>query len=342
MSSLDAAVLGLLAGLSITHGTRSQSELDETLRRSGLAPSEIAAALESVLNEGWVKHEGAMLRITETGSLHLLEACARIEVALDNSPVRPHQEACPSLPWLTAVQTEWVDAVSINYAVDPQALKRLLPEPLEPEIHRDRAWVQVLLSSLRDLRPQGLPALFGVNFYQVSYRAAVWFPDQEGRARRGGYFIRSETNHAVMRAVGNALAEFRFHDFGAAQMVMLRNGRSLILGVEAERPGGQLFARFETPGTDQPPARSCWTSLRDLQEPLVECYDAFGVDRETRRLYTLTIDRGPWNARFVEPESLYCEVMDEGMLGGGAATYDSTLHIARCAYRWRPLRRESF
>ncbi len=54
----------------------------------------------------------------------------------------------------------------------------------------------------------------------------------------------------------------------------------------------------------------------------------------------LTIDREPWNARFVRPLDLYLEWFDRGPLGGGAARLDSVLHLERCAYNWRPLRRE--
>ena len=41
---------------------------------------------------------------------------------------------------------------------------------------------------------------------------------------------------------------------------------------------------------------SAWRSLDELFEPLVECYDAFGIADD--HLYTLTIERGPWDARF--------------------------------------------
>ena len=75
-------------------------------------------------------------------------------------------------------------ACRINYAWTPRRLAPLLPAPLEPEVHKGHGWVQVLMSSLRDMRPPGIPSLFGTCFYQVSYRAAVRYRD--AGARGGG------------------------------------------------------------------------------------------------------------------------------------------------------------
>jgi uncharacterized protein YqjF (DUF2071 family) len=339
---IDQSELAVMGALAAARGMLDADELHGALHAAGISDGEATPALARLHADGRVALDGTRLSLTPAGVRAFLELHAAIEAALDPSPRSPVQEDCPSVPWLTTVQTKWIDAVSINYAVEPSALARLLPAPLEPEVWKGSGWVQVLLSSLRDMRPQGLGALFGVCFYQASYRAAVRYPSVDGTWRRGGYFVRSETNHPVMRAVGNALAEFRFHDFGLADMVMVRDEEQLTLGVSpgAEFPGGRVVAVLDTRPLDGPPPGSAWRSVDELHEPLVECYDALGVDRERGHLYILTIDRDPWNPRFVAPIHLYCEYFDSGALGGGVARYDSTLHFRECGYRWRPLRRE--
>jgi uncharacterized protein YqjF (DUF2071 family) len=329
----DALELAVLAALAAAHGS-----LDEEALAARLPEKHERSCFFSLRARGWIEGE-ARLTLTAAGIRGLLDWQSQLEAALDPSPRYAVQEDCPSIPWLTTVQTCWIDAVSINYAVDPAALAKILPAPLEPEIWKGSAWVQLLMSSLRDMRPQGLLPLFGVCFYQASYRAAVRYRSVDGGWRRGGYFVRSETNHPVMRTVGNALAEFRFHDFGLAEMVMVRDGERLTVGIDAAVPHGKLVALFDTRTFERPPAGSVWQSLDELEEPLVECYDALGVDRENGHLYILTIDRDPWDARFVAPIDLYAEYFESGPLGG-ASRYDSTLHFQKCAYRWRPLRRE--
>lgn len=300
---------------------------------------DVDAACDSLLECGKLRAHGDVLRLTPQGIEALLELHASLERAVDPSAPRPGDEIAQSIPWLTTVRTCWIDALSFNYAVPADALAEFLPAPLEPELHRGSAWVQVLVSSLRDLRPRGLPSLFGANFYQVSYRAAVTLGE-----RRGGFFTRSDTNNEVMRAIGNRLAEFKFHDFGAATMSMIRQGDTLIVGIEPEsaRQNGRLVAIVPTTPLPKAPDDSVWSSIDNLHEPLIECYDAFGVDEATGHVYTLTIDRNPWNAQFVQPTEHYCEYFDTGPLGDCGARLDSVLHVRECEYRWRPLRRERY
>lgn len=336
---MKSAPLAALAALSSARGLLPEAELVRMLRAGGLAAREVDDALHHIRQQGHARLDRRSYALTAAGGGALLDAQSALLAALDPSPIAPDQETCPSVPWLTQVQTRWLEAVSLSYAVDPDALRPLIPAPLQPEIWEGSAWVQVLMSSLEDMRPKGLPSLFGVNFYQVSYRAAVCYRALDGTQRRGGYFVRSETNHPVMRLVGNALVEFRFHNFGAAEVVGIRDGDLLTLGVQTEPAGGEIVLRLDTRPLPGPPPGSVWRSIAHLDEPLVACYDAFGVDAERGYLYTLTIDREPWWPQFAHPEQIYCAWMDHGPLGG-ASRLDHVLSIQPCAYRWRPLRRE--
>ncbi|MDY7230065.1 DUF2071 domain-containing protein [Hyalangium rubrum] len=331
--------LAVLVALSMEPLGLKRAALLWRLEGSGVAREAGERALVALAGRGLVTEQVGVLLPTPEGHAVLREVHAALERSQDVSPSTAGMEECPSVPWLTQVQTVWVEALSLNYAVTPHVLKKLLPAPLEPELHRGTAWVQVLMSSLREMRPQGLTGLVGFNFYQVSYRAAVRYRNAEGRWRRGGYFVRSETNDPLMRRIGNTLIEFKFHEFGEADMVMAREDERLTFAVDpgAASPGGRLVGVLDTRPLPGAPLGSVWPSLESLHEPLVECYDAFGV--ADGYVYVLTIDRGPWNASFVRPVELYCEYMQDGALKGHSRL-DSVLHLRDCPYRWRPLRRE--
>lgn len=328
----------VLAALGARRTAMRIDELERVVAQAGLEHGSLDTAIAHAIARDEIAYVQHALALTETGAAALLDVYGEIAAALAAGEGDPSYEACPSVPWLTTVQTEWIEAISLNFAVDPEALARMLPPPIEPEIFHGTAWVQVLVSSLRDMRPQGLGALFGVCFYQASYRAAVRYRRADGAWRRGGYFVRSETNHPVMKAIGNRLTEFRFHAFGLAEMAVVRDGTDLTVAIESHDPGGNVVAVLDTPPRREPPASSVWSGLDELHEPLVECYDALGVDPQGGWLYVLTIDRAPWNATFAAAKELYVEALQTGPLAG--ARFDSALHIERCAYRWKPLRRE--
>ncbi|MFL5345666.1 MAG: DUF2071 domain-containing protein [Hyalangium sp.] len=331
---LATLVVLALDRLGITH-----EELLSRLWESDITRAEGEAAVQALARKRFVQQEAGIWTLTPSGHVALRKGYAELVRAEDVSPSSEGMEECPSLPWLTQVHTVWVEALSLNYAVAPEVLEQLLPAPLQPELHKGTAWVQVLMSSLREMRPQGFAGLFGFNFYQVSYRAAVRYQNARGQWRRGGYFVRSETNDELMRRIGNALVEFKFHDFGEADMLMVRDGDRLTFGAEPTPafPGGRLVGVLNTRPLPGPPKGSVWKSLDELHEPLIECYDAFGVS--DGHMYVLTVDREPWDANFVQPVELYCEYMQDGVFAGHARL-DSVLHLRECAYRWRPLRRE--
>ena len=332
----EIAVLGALAGAP---SGLAPDVLVAELVEVGVSMDDALEACESLLARGEVSARGPILELTPRGGTALLSVHAAIERALDPSPSTPGMEECPSIPWLTTVETAWHDALSLNYAVDPEALRAILPPPLEPELFHGRAWVQVLASRLSEMRPQGMPALFGVDFHQVSYRAAVRYVGAHG-VRRGGYFVRSETDHAVMRAVGNALVEFKFHAFEGATIALAKKKDTLAFSVDPEDPRsiGKTRVVLDTRAGQIAPQSSLWRDRAEMRKALVECYDAFGVD-PSGYIYVLTIDREPWREAFATPKTVEVEWMQRGPLAG--AVLDSVFTVPLpCRYKWRPLRRE--
>lgn len=334
---MKAAEAGLLGLLIHARGGVAASDAVARLHDAGAKVSDVEGAVKTLAADGKIRQERGRLEVTDAGVSTFLAWHAVVTGVEDPWHDHPDFETCPSVPFLTTVQTEWIEAISLNYRVDANALQTLLPAPLAPDIAHGTGWVQILMSSLRDMRPQGLGAVFGTNFYQVSYRAAVTLATSSGKSWRGGYFLRSETNDSIMRVIGNSLKEFKFHAFGHADMLLAREGARLVASIESRSdPGGDLVAIATVDESTTPPIGSVWSSLAELETPLVACYDAFAVDGKD--IYVLTIDREPWAAKFCRVDQLFSQWIETGPLAG-KVVLDSALHVPRCAYKWRPLRR---
>jgi uncharacterized protein YqjF (DUF2071 family) len=78
----------------------------------------------------------------------------------------------PDEPWFQA--QSWVDTAFINWPVDADALRRLVPESVELETYDGSAWLGITPMLLTGLRLRGLPPLPGVStFPELNVRTYV-------------------------------------------------------------------------------------------------------------------------------------------------------------------------
>ena len=92
----------------------------------------------------------------------------------------------------------------VNWRVEPDVLRRVLPEPFRPKLTADGRWgvAGICLIRLRHVRPRGLPAALGVTSENAAHRVAVcWTDAATGAERQGVYIPRRDTSSRL-----NALA----------------------------------------------------------------------------------------------------------------------------------------
>src|SRR5262249_5077632 len=152
-------------------------------------------------------------------------------------------------------------------------------------------------SRLKDFGVGKLPRALRMNFYQATYRAHVSYTDFRGRRMRGCYFVRSETNSGLMSLTANLLPEFRGHQCRTYPILMARNGNHRLLTVDSEAdPAGKVVLLLDTsrPLSGMPPG-SCFRSVRQAYDFLVDFYDAFAYHPDSQEVLVLQIDRGDWD-----------------------------------------------
>jgi hypothetical protein len=92
----------------------------------------------------------------------------------------------------------------LNYWVDPDVARRLVPAPLEPAIHDGRAVAGICLIRLERLRPKHLPQSVGITSENMAHRIAIRYPGPDGM-RDGVFILRRETDRASVAALGGRL-----------------------------------------------------------------------------------------------------------------------------------------
>lgn len=108
--------------------------------------------------------------------------------------------------------------VLLNYWIEPEVARRLVPQPLEPVIVNGFAVAGMCLIRLEKLRPKGMPAALGFSSENMAHRIAIRYPTSNGM--RDGVFVwRRDTDSLLAVRLGGVVfpgvnrdAEFRIDE----------------------------------------------------------------------------------------------------------------------------------
>lgn len=242
-------------------------------------------------------------------------------------------EATPKHP--LPMRTMFRDCFLVNFAMAPETLKRILPPPLTPDLFDGEAYLSVVIADMERMRPAFLPAVCGITYQQVVYRAIV----RHGE-RRGVHFLRSDADHPLMVVMGNLLSFFRFHNAsitrttgGGLHSFDLVAGRDEPADIHATFDVGRARGGI-TPG-------SAFPSMVEAQRFLVELYTAYRPAPDGRRVSSVDIERGAWNIRMVEATRACFDWMNgSSLFPAGSTRLDSVIYVEDVPYYWHTVKHE--
>jgi hypothetical protein len=92
----------------------------------------------------------------------------------------------------------------VNYTVDPEVIKKILPSAFSPKIVNGKAIAGICLIRLKYLRPKGFPAFIGMGSENGAHRIAVqWM--ENGEMKEGVYIPRRDTDSRFNVLVGGRI-----------------------------------------------------------------------------------------------------------------------------------------
>ncbi|HVH98593.1 MAG TPA: DUF2071 domain-containing protein [Enhygromyxa sp.] len=122
--------------------------------------------------------------------------------------------------------------ILVNFRIDLEVARTLVPEPLELDVHGGWAHAGICLIRLEQIRPTCSPIEIGIASENVAHRFAVTRP---GEPPQSGVFVpRRDTDNLLNRIAGGRLFPGRH---GRARFVVddaLRDGGDLALSIHGE------------------------------------------------------------------------------------------------------------
>ncbi|OAI57486.1 hypothetical protein AYO47_01705 [Planctomyces sp. SCGC AG-212-M04] len=218
----------------------------------------------------------------------------------------------------------------VNFRVDPEVIERLLPSPLQPKLHQGFAIAGLCLIRLEQVRPKGLPALFGLASENAAHRIAVTWTDSRGEMREGVYIPRRDTGSRLNWLAGGRLfpgqhhlGAFTVRDDGGNVQLGYRAGD----GLEIQISGSQSKSWHED---------SCFSSVEESSRFFETGSVGYSVTNNCCQLDGLELVTTNWHVDPFNGESVRSSWFDDhSIFPQGTAEFDHALIMRNICHEWR-------
>jgi Uncharacterized conserved protein (COG2071) len=218
----------------------------------------------------------------------------------------------------------------VNFRADPAIIRRIIPPPFRPKLHRDYSIVGVCLIRLEHIRPAGLPGLLGISSENAAHRIAVEWTDSRGQEREGVYVPRRDTGSLINHLAGGRVFPGEHH---SARFDVLDNGTQIDFAMKSEDK--MVSVRLVGTQTDTLPSSSCFSSLSEASAFFAGGSIGYSRTQDLTRLDGLQLKTLEWRVNAVEVETVYSNFYaDHSHFPEGSVVYDHTLIMRDIEHEW--------
>ncbi|TGE08475.1 DUF2071 domain-containing protein [Hymenobacter fodinae] len=220
----------------------------------------------------------------------------------------------------------------VTFAAPIASLQPLIPECLTLDTFADSwGFLAVAMVQTSGLRPAGLPACLGRNFFLIGYRVFVRFTTAEGKRLRGLYILKSETDKWQMEWLGNLFTGYHYATIDIEQ-------RQTASGLRISSNKARLTIEVSTAAEPSLPEGSpfaSWQQARRFAGPLPF---TFSYEPERQQVTIVEGKREDWVPRPVCVDKAQVGLLED--LGLEGLRLASAFTMADIPYHWQKGRTE--
>jgi uncharacterized protein YqjF (DUF2071 family) len=235
-------------------------------------------------------------------------------------------ELAPKHP--VGMTTDYRTVAIVNYSVDRDVLRRLIPAALELDAAHDRGYVTLVCADMVKMRPSPMPRLLGITYDQVVYRVPVRY-----RGEPGLFFLGSDAGQPLMVAAGAAFSMFGVR---LSRTKITDAGDRVTIDVFGRKPGFDFHAFLKIePAAVAMPADSVFETTAEAQSFLVDRFVAFVPGVRNNPMRRVRVRRGSWEVLLPSTTDIRSDVLDGSSdFPAGSALLDNVLVARDIPYHW--------
>ncbi len=219
----------------------------------------------------------------------------------------------------------------LTYAFPERVLAPLLPPGLTLDSYRGLGFLAIAMVQTEKLRPVGVPAALGQDFFLTGYRVFARFRTAEGRTLRGLRILRSDADRVLMVHAGNLLTHYhyvkceaRVADADDKLEVRIDTGGEADLHVIADLAGKPAPL----------PAGSPFPTLHEARNFAGPLPYTFDYEPETHSIVRIQGVRKRWNPEPVAVEVRQCTFLEREPFAREQPMLANAFHLQGVPYRW--------
>lgn len=218
----------------------------------------------------------------------------------------------------------------VNFRVDAEIMRRYLPPPFRPKLHRGYAIAGICLIRLEQIRPGWLPGFCGISSENAAHRIAVLWDEPSGETREGVFIPRRDTGSWLNHFAGGRIfpGEHSLADFSVTD-------ESSRISMSIRARDGRMTIQLRAHESDSLPESSCFESLAESSTYFEGGSVGYSVTRDCCRLDGIRLQTDGWQVRPLTVEHVESSFFaDESAFPAGTVTFDHALIMRELIHQW--------
>lgn len=218
----------------------------------------------------------------------------------------------------------------VNFRVDAEVMRRFLPSPFRPKLHRGYAIAGICLIRLEQIRPGWLPRSCGIASENAAHRIAVLWDDASGQSREEMFIPRRDTGSWLNHWAGGRIfpGEHQRADFAVTD-----DGSHISMSIRAR--DGRMSVQLRGQECETLPGSSCFKSSSESSAYFEGGGVGYSVTRDCCRLDGIRLQTDGWRVRPLAVEHIESSFFaDESVFPAGSVTFDHALIMRDLRHQW--------
>lgn len=218
----------------------------------------------------------------------------------------------------------------VNFRVEAEVMKRLLPPRFRPKLHRGYAIAGLCLIRLEQIRPAWLPRFCGISSENAAHRIAVLWEDPSGESREGVFIPRRDTGSRLNHFAGGRVFPGEHH---LADFDVTDDGTRITMSIRGR--DGRMEVNIRACESDSLPKSSCFESLAESSSYFEAGSVGYSVTSDCCRLDGIRLQTQGWQVRPLNVEHIESSFFaNESAFPAGSVTFDHALIMRDLDHQW--------